>query len=281
MYNINIPSVNNERKLFFSIVNQIECRNFMEQRDLTKQFIDEISVKLLDVFNHEVLILQKYRCPRGLIDKQIIEHESFVESVAEFQAANFISSVAFVDILKSFIINHIIGTDLETKVHLDDSYIHRFLGFEDKETLLGEMIDRAVLIKWTEYFETGIQEIDKQHRVFVTALNDLVLNYDIYSHETILNILDELMEYAHIHFATEESYMNEVKDDYSYMNTHIEDHKHFIEYLKDKIKHFDELKKRNDIKKIEELLQQLIEWFIKHILGADKEFGEIYKTKHI
>jgi hemerythrin len=63
----------------------------------------------------------------------------------------------------------------------------------------------AALFIWNPTYETGIKSIDTQHKKLVDILNEL---YDTmgkgHAKEVLGRILDELIQYTVVHFATEE-----------------------------------------------------------------------------
>ncbi|NJM16690.1 MAG: hemerythrin family protein [Bacteroidales bacterium] len=76
------------------------------------------------------------------------------------------------------------------------------------------------LISWNKDFETGIKEIDEQHRELVRYLNELWDAMRVGKGKSILaKIIDGLTTYTIKHFASEEKYMMI----YAYAN--YEDHK--------------------------------------------------------
>ena len=156
VYDINVPAINNERKLFFSILNQIEENNMIGQKELTSIFIKKLSSTLPQVFEREQVMLENSSCPTNLCDRHKKEHENFTAKIIELEESEFVAATTFADILKTFIINHIIGADLETRIYLKDTYIHRFVGFEKNESLLVDMVNRDILVRCNSYFETCI-----------------------------------------------------------------------------------------------------------------------------
>lgn len=272
IYDINIPHVNSERKSFFSMLNRIESLNFSGQRELTTTFLKELINKIQYVFKEEERIFKKNNCPKHLLDKEEIEHLEFINKIQQISLdGQFKTALGFIDLLKTFIINHIIGTDLECKKYLKDSYIHRFYGLEKSESTLSSFLNDKLLIKWGPFIETKITEIDEQHKIFTGIINELAMNYMIYDKDMLSDILEELVEYVSIHFHTEEGYMQRVEDVYSTKN-HIEEHRIFAKYLNDMFKM---LQIDGNINS-EEILKKLIEWATKHLMGTDKEFARIY-----
>ncbi len=83
----------------------------------------------------------------------------------------------------------------------------------------------------------GVIEIDKQHKELVNMfnrLNEAVKNNE--SRENIYRIIDEVITFTRIHFATEEQLM--VQSGYPEIEAHREKHKDLIKealHLKDKL----------------------------------------------
>ncbi len=272
IYDINIPHINSERKSFFSMLNRIESLSFSNQRELTSTFLKELINKIQYVFKEEERVFEKNNCPKHLLNKEEIEHLEFITKIQKISSnEQFKTAIGFIDLLKTFIINHIVGTDLECKKFLKDSYIHRFYGLEKSESTLSSFLNDKLLIKWGPFIETKIPEIDEQHKIFTGIINELAMNYMIYDKDMLSDIIEELVEYVSIHFSTEEGYMKRVSEVYSAKN-HIEEHRLFAKYLGDMFKM---LKDDNDINP-EEILKKLIEWTTKHLMGTDKEFTRIY-----
>lgn len=284
LYNTNIISVDSERKLFFSILNQVERENFIKQRSLADHFISELSQKLSIVFDKEIIALHKAGCPSDIISQQEVEHLEFIDEVEKLKSrkeGSFAYVVNFINLLKSFVINHILGTDLESKIFIKTSYVHRMSSFEKSEIVLIDLVERNILVKWNSFFETGISEIDRQHKMFVDVVNDLVVNHNIYPQTTLVDIVEELIYYTKVHFSTEESYMEEVKDAYNDIELHKTLHKNFEKHLIEKLKNF--INKKNKIiipEESEKLLKELIGWLSEHIVGTDQKFAKIYLEEH-
>ena len=62
------------------------------------------------------------------------------------------------------------------------------------------------LITWNDYFVTGIDIIDEQHRWLIGLINEaapVLVQPHAVSHETADRLLDQLTEYAVFHFQTE------------------------------------------------------------------------------
>jgi hemerythrin len=139
---------------------------------------------------------------------------------------------------------------------------------------------RLMSFLWHEKYCIGIDEIDKQHKIFLDMLNK---TYDIYS-SSATSVIDEkdklkiytdilkLREYAFNHFFTEEKYM--IKYKYPKFFDHKREHDNFIKTvfeLEEKL--FD----TNDMTP-SELIDFVINWYKNHVTRVDREFGEHLKT---
>jgi hemerythrin len=90
-------------------------------------------------------------------------------------------------------------------------------------SLLLALVAMSDFIRWTKRLSVGIDEIDAQHRRFIGMINK---TYGLASAEKLRPLLkgsiSELLEYADLHFATEERYF--AKYDYPFAREHIMQH---------------------------------------------------------
>ncbi len=123
--------------------------------------------------------------------------------------------------------------------------------------------------QWNSVFETGLEEIDRQHRHLVELLNELSRNIDGASTENIDRTLRELAEYAIYHFASEERFMDANHLAPEYCSRHRHTHAKFVAQVQEWLgtrAHHDALQPR-------QLLEYLANWLIFHILGDDRSLG--------
>lgn len=79
------------------------------------------------------------------------------------------------------------------------------------------------LIDWDQSFNVGHAEVDRQHREFMTIMNEmesLLLAPSIYNRLVRLNILERQLEFADKHFRLEKELMQE----YGYSETSLCNH---------------------------------------------------------
>jgi len=123
------------------------------------------------------------------------------------------------------------------------------------------------LMEWTDDLNVGFELIDKQHRVLLDMINEL---YDalmeIRGQEALKKIVNRMVEYAAIHFMTEEKQMVEFG---------------YEDYENHKIIHDSFSRKAVDLKnQLSEdgfvlsldVLNFLRDWLVDHIQGTDRKY---------
>ncbi len=127
------------------------------------------------------------------------------------------------------------------------------------------------VLQWSEDFSVNIKEIDDQHKVLISMINEL--------HEALLAkkgrevqkpIIDKMVAYAKDHFALEENYMR--KFNYADYEAHHRSHAVFTQKA-------DELQER--LEKVGfvftvEIINFLRDWLRDHILGVDKKYSRLF-----
>jgi hemerythrin len=134
-----------------------------------------------------------------------------------------------------------------------------------------------MLISWNKKFETGIEEIDRQHKNLFAIAERLYEAKKGDGENLGLRIdktAEELLEYTEIHFKTEESLME--KCNYAGLSEHKRIHSKFketaIEY-KIRIK-----ERRGDLFLAMEMMNFLIDWIVVHVSVTDKEYVPYLKA---
>ncbi len=130
------------------------------------------------------------------------------------------------------------------------------------------------LFDWNEAYAVDIVEIDDQHKKLVLLVNQLHDAINIGKGKEVLgSILNELIDYTHYHFQTEEKYF----DMYNYPDTdiHKQQHKELVEQVIDLQKKFNSGEPVLTI----DVLNLLRDWLNDHIVGSDVKFGPFLKGK--
>ena len=129
-------------------------------------------------------------------------------------------------------------------------------------------------IQWSEDFVIGVPEIDNQHKALVEKLNNLIDTYND-NPDKIRDALDFLIDYALLHFETEERFMEQYN--YPGLNEQIEEHRKFTKTVNQFVDDFLMMGPTPEIaKRIE---KEVIEWIEHHILNVDKKIGKFIKKQ--
>lgn len=124
---------------------------------------------------------------------------------------------------------------------------------------------------WGTNFETGIQEVDDQHRKLVELINSLgvQLTENDMMDSNVDILLQELGNYAKYHFSDEEGLMVRYCLDRRHCDQHISAHKAFI----GDVTYMVLQPKKGGAGDGKSLLEFLIHWLAYHILGCDKNMA--------
>ena len=118
-------------------------------------------------------------------------------------------------------------------------------------------------MEWYKKFEVGHEKIDLEHKVFfslVQSAESAVATSE--NREKIRRILTELVKYAEFHFISEENLMIDIS--YPDFESHHEHHNQLMKQLNHYIVKF-EVGEDN----IQELIDFLYDWFVKHTTHED------------
>ena len=134
------------------------------------------------------------------------------------------------------------------------------------------------MYKFKEEFRTGIQQIDQEHKkLFEIANKTYSILMDEFipdKYDYIVEIVNELKEYAATHFKNEEEYM--VSIGYKMIFTHKMAHNKFIEKLDEyDLETIDESQKEV----ILDMLDFLGSWLVEHIMESDKQIAQFLAEK--
>ncbi|WCE32576.1 bacteriohemerythrin [Vibrio sp. SCSIO 43137] len=127
------------------------------------------------------------------------------------------------------------------------------------------------IFPWDDSFNTGVAEIDQQHKHLVNLLNKVVTHIAFKHSDASINpVIDELLDYAVYHFQSEESYWLSSLNHAPQTSLHRDSHNYFINRIH-------ELKALDNAMSMEEwqetLLSFLASWLASHILESDKHMA--------
>lgn len=132
---------------------------------------------------------------------------------------------------------------------------------------------------WCASFETGIIEVDDQHKRLIELTNTLgtELTESGMQSERMEEVLTDLISYARQHFEDEEKLMVAKHVDRRHIDKHVKEHNSFLEYV---LMLTGEQMKQGD-KSGQKVFEFLTHWLAFHILGSDqimaKQMGQIEK----
>lgn len=126
------------------------------------------------------------------------------------------------------------------------------------------------MIEWSERFETQIELVDTQHQRLCALLNRLADRFTngSPSEDEVAQALQELLDYAHQHFADEEEMMKSYQMDPHYLAIHHMEHNSFIYDLSRLQLHINV--DENEVQTAEKLVRFITSWLVYHILGVDQ-----------
>ncbi|HEY6896065.1 MAG TPA: bacteriohemerythrin [Rhodocyclaceae bacterium] len=125
------------------------------------------------------------------------------------------------------------------------------------------------LLTWNDYLATGVDIIDQQHRGLMDLVNETSAKLNSsagLSPEEIQSLLSYLLDYAAVHFSTEEALMALGGLDSRHTERHHETHARFVQQVSDMIAGL----KHGSTLSGEQLVAFLGNWLIYHILGEDR-----------
>jgi hemerythrin len=140
-----------------------------------------------------------------------------------------------------------------------------------KEDLMAEP-----LIKWSDTYDLGLEEIDEQHRSLLDLINKIwQAIVDRSDKSVVFGLLEELEKYTLAHFVAEETFMRVT--DYPGFPEHKVEHQKFVARIAVE-------KKRALLGESLslDLMHFLRDWLVDHILVSDREYAnfiEKAKTK--
>jgi diguanylate cyclase (GGDEF)-like protein/hemerythrin-like metal-binding protein/PAS domain S-box-containing protein len=127
---------------------------------------------------------------------------------------------------------------------------------------------RIDIFPWNDSFNTGVNEIDQQHKVLVDLLNQVACFITLQrTNIDVESLLNKLLDYAAYHFDYEENYWINSLPDCLHTIEHTKSHKLFAEHVNELR---ESAKTSSEEQRLEELLSFLASWLASHILESDK-----------
>lgn len=122
--------------------------------------------------------------------------------------------------------------------------------------------------KWNKNLEFGIKEIDEQHQHMMELVNDFSkMDTDSFSRDDVLDVFNDIISYAHVHFLAEEKIFKESA--YPETEEHIKEHQKLLLKINNLFLSFSEKDITHTVKEVAELLK---EWIEDHLMRVDKKY---------
>lgn len=123
------------------------------------------------------------------------------------------------------------------------------------------------VFQWDKSFETGLNEVDKQHYHLFSIINDFgaLIAQDKVVFADLETIFNELVSYTQYHFSEEENLMATTGVDKRHIKYHVAEHHGFLHDVLD----LHQEMASGDQDASEHLLNFLMSWLVYHILGSD------------
>jgi len=128
-------------------------------------------------------------------------------------------------------------------------------------------------IHWDSVFETGLEEVDSQHRVLMDIINRFGEQLGIadgFDWQNVDTVFSEVFDYAAFHFCEEEHMMMAKGIDADYQEQHKQLHHNFMVEVK---RMRDELTP-DDLDSASQLFYFLMYWLVHHIMGIDQGLAQ-------
>jgi hemerythrin len=129
-------------------------------------------------------------------------------------------------------------------------------------------------LEWKDSYNIGVKEIDIQHRGLFDIISKLFTSrsYEPDGKYFILT-LNKFLEYAQLHFETEERYMRDAH--YPNYAEHQHEHELFIAQASQWVQGVES--KESDAEN--KTLDFLKDWYLAHILGTDRDLEKWFQVK--
>lgn len=260
---IGIESLDDDHRYLFSLMERamrvLLAEGLGDRYEKVQRILEELNDYADQHFAREEAYMKEIRDPELI--RQRTQHDFFRQKVCEMQFANIDDDeeqqrvlADLMNFLSKWLYRHIIGSDI-------------MIG---KLPPLEEWMLRENPCEFTDEYRTGITLIDAEHQELFRIIEEatkVVKSYSVSdSYDEILQILERLKDYTKEHFQDEEEYMESIG--YDGLEAQKRAHTAFVERL-ESIREEDI--DQNPQEYLQELIEFLLGWLVKHILYTDKK----------
>ncbi len=260
---IGIPQIDDEHRHLFSLIEKglslLHNEYIIDRYEHVKELLDELEAYAEQHFAHEEAYMEQIRDPELI--RQRMQHTLFRDKIRDFTFVDINDESEqqrlledLMNFMAKWLYHHIIGSDI-------------MIG---KLPPLEEWMIRENPCEFSEEYLTGILLIDEEHRELFRIVGQayqIVKSYSVAdSYDEIIQILNELKNYANEHFHDEEEYMESIH--YEGLEAQKRAHISFV----GKLESIDLTKVDTDPQRyMESLIEFLLGWLVQHILYTDKK----------
>jgi len=136
------------------------------------------------------------------------------------------------------------------------------------------MKDNIDVFPWSVTFDTGITQIDEEHKVLVTLINKLASHlYTDPTGNTLNEVFDQLADYASFHFQSEEDIWAKYFSGNPKLHQHKDTHSTFLSDVTSLKNEENEGIPLSEV--VENTVLFLTKWLTHHILGSDMSMAKV------
>ena len=132
------------------------------------------------------------------------------------------------------------------------------------------------MIVWDKRYSVGVEKLDQQHQMFFSLINKLE---DLTTHDTFLDelprLLNEIVEYATLHFKSEEDLLNKIN--YPDLASHRAEHENIKKDIYMECKRV--IEREPTAMDVMWLYNYMNNWIKHHILEVDMMYVEAFKDE--
>lgn len=131
-------------------------------------------------------------------------------------------------------------------------------------------------VEWRDEYSVGIAAIDEDHKHLLHLINNLQTAAHYQTDASFVKeALNELVDYTKTHFQREEALMEE--NGYPEFAAHKQEHQTMIAKVDELIRHFEQAQDET----VEDAVQFLKNWLVKHINGSDQAYSGFLREKGV
>lgn len=252
---IGVPEIDNEHEKLFELIKRTDelLKDNGGRLEDAVLLVNELKQYAVLHFAHEEAYMESINDSE--LNRQKKEHAQFVEKMNSYSYTDVTDASAksimleLLEFLSKWLMGHILGSDI-------------LIGHFKNE-------GKPEIPVFDDSFKTGIELIDEEHKKLFDIIGKVYTAiqtehvHDKY--DVIMDIIDELKEYTHVHFADEENYMREIG--YKGLAKQEILHQQFIDKLNE-LDLFDV--DDNQEAYLYDFLEFLQTWLVYHILKVDK-----------